>query len=58
MVWYLESLRTDSISSSIAMIISVVMSWWLPGRRPSILSETTPGVPPAMTELSPFLPSR
>ena len=51
-----DSVRTESISSSIATIISVVMALrWSPGSRPSILPETTIGVAPAMTCGSPFL---
>ena len=59
MVWYWDSARTESISSSMAMIIRMVIpSRWLPVMRPSILPETMNGVPPATTCGSPFLPRR
>jgi hypothetical protein len=51
-----DSLRTESISSSIATIMRIVMtSRWLPGSRPSILPDTIIGVAPATTCESPFL---
>jgi hypothetical protein len=54
-VWYFDSVRTDSISSSMATIMSIDMSRWLPGRRPSILADTIVGAAPAITWGSPFL---
>ena len=58
-VLYGDSLRTDSISSSIATIISIVIaSRWLPLRRPCSLPDTTIGVAPAITYESPFFEIR
>src|SRR6185295_12112610 len=55
-VLYGDSVRTESISSSIATIMRIVIaSRWSPGRRPSILPETIIGVAPAITCGSPFL---
>ena len=55
-VLYGDSVRTDSISSSMATIIStVIASRWLPGSRPWSLPETIIGVAPAITCESPFL---
>jgi hypothetical protein len=54
-VLYGESVRTESMSSSIATIMRIVIaSRWLPGRRPWSLPETIIGVAPAMTCGSPF----
>ena len=51
-----DSVRTESMSSSMATIISTVMaSRWLPVRRPCSLPETIIGVAPAITYESPFL---
>jgi hypothetical protein len=55
-VLYGDSLRTESMSSSIATIMSaVITSRWSPGSRPSILPDTIIGVAPAMVCASPFL---
>src|ERR1051326_2187463 len=54
-VLYGDSVRTESMSSSIATIIRIVIaSRWSPGRRPSILPEASIGVAPATGFASPF----